>query len=237
MKYTLKTLPIDNGSGHWKSTLCHIFCDEVEIGSYLYRYYNSAEKIFQPFNINGKDYAIISTDYTTVSFITLPDCTPVVLTDESKENLSDHCPVECWIPRYKEIRTEYEAEMILGHPSGVKDFYVYFDDSEIREPKDPESFELPIHYHDFGFVAGCVWGDDSGNWKVNFLDLSGIEKGEVFYTSEGKREWTYKQLPSNLTMKQAIKIDRWSADERYRIEWAVPEYYDLENGKLEKLKL
>jgi len=30
----------------------------------------------------------------------------------------------------------------------------------------------------FGFVCGCVWGDDS-SWKIEYLDLSKAEKGIV----------------------------------------------------------
>ena len=29
---------------------------------------------------------------------------------------------------------------------------------------------------DFGFVWGCIWGDDS-SWKVQYLDLSSIHDG------------------------------------------------------------
>lgn len=30
----------------------------------------------------------------------------------------------------------------------------------------------------FGFVSGCVWGDDS-SWKIQFLDLSNISSGVI----------------------------------------------------------
>jgi hypothetical protein len=31
---------------------------------------------------------------------------------------------------------------------------------------------------DFGFVWGCVWGDDT-SWKVQYLDLSRVQQGEI----------------------------------------------------------
>ena len=47
----------------------------------------------------------------------------------------------------------------------------------------PVDFYVPIDPRNnesggFGFVAGCVWGDDS-DWKIEFLDLREIEKGII----------------------------------------------------------
>jgi hypothetical protein len=53
----------------------------------------------------------------------------------------------------------------------------------------------------YGFVSGCVWGDDHSD-KLQFLDLSQIEQG-IF-----KREdrFGYVELPSSLELKECVDI-------------------------------
>lgn len=64
---------------------------------------------------------------------------------------------------------------------------------------EEDSIENPGHW---GFVAGCVWGDDT-SWKIEYLDLSRVEEGIV------KREarFGYLEMADGLSLKEAIKID------------------------------
>jgi hypothetical protein len=55
----------------------------------------------------------------------------------------------------------------------------------------------------FAFVAGCVWGDDS-SWKIQLIDLSKLED-KIITRSE---KFGYIELPSGLSLKQAINDDR-----------------------------
>ena len=52
----------------------------------------------------------------------------------------------------------------------------------------------------FGFVAGCIWGDDS-SWKIQYLDLSEVDQGVI------KREerFGYIELPRSMNLKDAIE--------------------------------
>jgi hypothetical protein len=44
-------------------------------------------------------------------------------------------------------------------------------------PYEPEKNEGKDPFNgQFGFVCGCIWGDDC-SWKIEYLDLSGIQKG------------------------------------------------------------
>lgn len=52
----------------------------------------------------------------------------------------------------------------------------------------------------FGFVAGCVWGDDS-SWKIQYLDLSKLPN-EI---SRDDR-FGYIELPSRLYLKDVISV-------------------------------
>lgn len=64
-------------------------------------------------------------------------------------------------------------------------------------PYEPEN---GIH-GDFGFVAGCIWGDDS-SWKLQFLDLRGIDKGKF----DRKDKFGYFELP-DLPLKDCIDME------------------------------
>ncbi|MDQ3037801.1 MAG: hypothetical protein M3Y87_35735 [Myxococcota bacterium] len=52
------------------------------------------------------------------------------------------------------------------------DFYVPGPDPEDDEPT------IDRVGGQFGFVAGCVWGDDS-SWKIQFIDLSQLSEGKI----------------------------------------------------------
>jgi hypothetical protein len=62
----------------------------------------------------------------------------------------------------------------------------------------------------FGFIAGCVWGDDS-SWKVQFLDLSDIKDGMV------KRDdrFGYLELPAELTLAEAVDVSSFDRSDRW----------------------
>jgi hypothetical protein len=69
----------------------------------------------------------------------------------------------------------------------------------------PEYPEEPNRTGDFGFVAGCIWGDDS-SWKVQLLDLRAIEQGIL------KRiNFNYHELPdkSNSPLKNSFNKDNF----------------------------
>jgi len=53
----------------------------------------------------------------------------------------------------------------------------------------------------FGFVAGCVWGDDS-SWKIQYLDLSKISEGKL----RRENRFGYIELPGNLSLSGAIDM-------------------------------
>jgi len=81
---------------------------------------------------------------------------------------------------------------------------------------------------EFGFVAGCIWGDDTA-WKIEFLDLSEVEKGSV------KRDDRFGriELPdkNRWTLEQAVDMSWYMPDEPY-ISIAMRKVFDLNTGKL-----
>lgn len=116
------------------------------LGSYE-RNYSSLYNTFEPFEQNGKHYALISSDYTTTSVLSLPDCK--IIATEGDWNCWGFCPTGFYVP-------------------AVGDKQIYFENDKAKETMQGK----------FGFVCGCVWGDD-GSWKIQFLDLSEIDQGKV----------------------------------------------------------
>jgi hypothetical protein len=100
---------------------------------------------------------------------------------------------------------EYTATRVMSLPDckdlcGEEEDSVGFCPVEFYVPYDPED---GITGH-FGFVAGCIWGDDS-SWKIQYLDLANIEAGVMTNTSR----FGYIELPSGLSLKEAISFRLW----------------------------
>jgi hypothetical protein len=55
----------------------------------------------------------------------------------------------------------------------------------------------------YGFVSGCIWGDDS-SWKIRHIDLSRIKEGIV---TEDER-YGYVEMPRNKSrLRDAITVE------------------------------
>ena len=104
---------------------------------------------FYPFEWDGKEYALYSHDYETVSLMSLPNCKLIA------EHASGFCPVDFAIP--------LDADSEGGGDS-------WFNSSELDEDDVIEKIAL---------VADCVWGDDSGGWKIQAVDLSKISESKL----------------------------------------------------------
>lgn len=55
---------------------------------------------------------------------------------------------------------------------------------------------------EFGFVSGCVWGDDS-SWKVQYLDLSRISEGVLGQDDR----FGYIELPVGVSLGDAVRYE------------------------------
>lgn len=57
---------------------------------------------------------------------------------------------------------------------------------------------------DFGFIAGCVWGDD-WSWKLQFLDLRNLTKGEF----KREEKFGYLPLPDNIPLEKCVDMETY----------------------------
>lgn len=199
-----------------------------QIGSYQ-RNYSTFYRTFFPFiHQNGKWYALYSPYYTSTRIMELPSCKDI---GGEEDKGSGFCPVEYYVPTYVVCFLEKDE-------NGEDDTYE-IDQLEYEEWDDyAEKNDIigGIRYRPFGFVAGCVWGDD-WSWKIQYLDLSQADKGII------KREakFGYIWLPSGLNLKDVINTDDFSEMNVVQISLEVrfdidQDYHSFEQSDIGKSK-
>lgn len=96
-------------------------------------------------------------------------------------------------------------------------------------PDDGDATTETGLYVECGFVAGCVWGDDS-SWKIQYLDLSQVAKGIV------KRDarFGYIKLPVEMSLSNAVSTHTYDPEPEgpcQRIAIAVEHQFEVATGK------
>lgn len=96
------------------------------------------------------------------------------------------------------------------------DYYVPYDHAAVKKAGDAGRF---------GFVAGCIWGDDS-SWKIQYLDLSEVARGVIVR----KDAFGYIPMPSRIErLADCVSLD-WYSKEYPRAEISIGVTYDLARG-------
>lgn len=167
MKYYAKPVDkIDNGKGFWHYLIIGVFQvdddgKETEVGRYQ-RNYGSFYDTFYAFERDGRWYALYSRDYTSTRVMSLPDCADL---GGEERAAGGFCPVDYYVPAYRVGHGTYHD----GRPMRYA-----VSDCETDLSKEygvqGDTYD-PVRYAKFGFVAGCVWGDDT-SWKIQIIDLS-----------------------------------------------------------------
>ncbi len=190
----------------WNTRRIHIFDkDQNEIGSFERDYPNYGIRTFEPFRSDGRWYALYSPHYQKTAVMTLPECESWCEVEDDR-----FCPTEHFVPRY--YVHEFEAN----------DKMHAFVHTEYDGDDDSCEF---TEYHPFGFVSGCVWGDDS-SWKIQYLDLSEIAEKRI-----GKlAKFGYVEISG--TLREAVVIDSYkSKDDPHAIQINQLRRYSFEDGK------
>lgn len=157
---------------------------------------------FEPFRQGGREYALISPNYTATSVMDL--ATGEVVAAE-EPNSFGFCPVGFYVPDWHDV---------YGQRHSYPGTLTWSSDYEWLTG-------------DFGFVWGCVWGDDS-SWKLQYLDLSGITEGVL----RRDDRFGYVKLATNtkLEAREVIRVQQWQGHRQ--VEFAVEESFDLQTGAI-----
>ena len=249
MKYIAKILSeIDNGANYWKYLNVGVFRiendAEEQIGEYKRNYHNLFNT-FCYFQKDEKDFALYSPDYTVTRIMELPSCKYI---GGEESDAGGFCPTDYFVPTYIEKETSWETVSAKGkigdstlrkrlNNPDEEDFtesvesreFIHQTSGELCKVTTSERPLTPLNYYSFGFVAGCFWGDDS-SWKIQYLDLSEVEKGIL------KREerFGYIELPKGVSLQNAVKMYGYGkddADYSNHIRINHVQTFDLRNGK------
>lgn len=153
---------VPNKPGEWASQRIGVYENETQIGEYIRNY--SGRQPFAPFMLNGEWYALASRDYTCTEIMKLPSCEWIG--GESRAS-NGFCPVELYVPRY--YQDAYKAQ------DGTTRVFSEWD---CDTNPDDAAFAKFTKFATFGFVSGCIWGDDT-SWKVEAFDLREADKGKL----------------------------------------------------------
>jgi hypothetical protein len=220
-KYFIKTTPKPNKAGTWNSTIVDVYRRDIasksteRVCQYVRTY--AMLQTFEPFRQGGREYALISQDYTRISVLDLASGKVIAEELPSGPPGSGFCPVGFYVPDWWDVN---EGSVIPGSHFWNKDF------------------EWPNG--DFGFVWGCYWGDDS-SWKVQFLDLSQIQRGLI----HREERFGYIELATGGYENPSLKfnpsephdsrpphfIRLWKEDGIATVNFAVEMDFDLSSGK------
>ena len=224
--YYVKAYPIATRPGCWNHNRMVIIERETgkEIGEYERKDdpygYSSPARTFHPFKLRGNWYALYSKDYTATRVMSLPDCKDL---GGEKPECFGFCPTDYWVPPLHWVEYTHD-EKCPRNPNreGGKDFT-----TSCKCLPGPDRWKWHFPERVYGFIAGCIWGDDS-NWKIQYLDLSRADEGVI--TREER--FGYIELPQDLNLSQAIHLGLDDENKPYMISIDETRYYNLEDGKI-----
>ena len=222
--FIIESRAVKNAHGTWDSTKISIFRDDILIGEYLRNYSAHGTDTFYPFLINDEWYALYSACYTATRVMKLHSDRIEDWCGE-EDSTSGFCPVDFYIPRYK--RSTHTAE-IDGETHTYDRYSVdceYMNENEFLTDELYSLTPVKVEYTDFGFMSGCVWGDDT-SWKLQYIDLSKILEKKLIITDK----FGYWELPHKLNLKECINVSDWDPVNNW-IELTRMEHVNLKTGE------
>lgn len=191
--FSIKATEVETKPGYCSHFNVEVFKDGVLLGGYERNYSSYAVDTFYPFQHNGKWYALYSKDYTATRVALLEDGK---FEDWAGEESNDFgfCPVEFYVPKavlydgYRfQLKCETESSKYYTFKGAIwdntKEFNLEEDlkdkvvtEDQVNEWGNSEfgRKNARVAYANFGFLCGCIWGDDS-SWKLRYIDFSELE--------------------------------------------------------------
>jgi hypothetical protein len=203
-----------------------IYRNDIPIGTYKRTYPSNPSLTFYPFQIGEDWYALYSGDYTTTRVFRLYDDHIEDWCGEAPNN-NGFCPVEFYVPYFQVA--DYDYCYLSDSDNKVEHRQQYVADNDkwfSLTPKIPiwdrySNYTFSFTYAPYGFVSGCVWGDDS-SWKIRYIDLSQVPNKEVKITEK----FGYFTLPDSLSLKECVSLRYYDPKNPY-ITLTRSEEFDL----------
>ena len=153
-RYIIQTELKPNEPGTWPSTIVRVFERGRSAPLCEYERNHGMYGTFEPFRQRGREFALVSRNYTRTAVLDLASGR-VIAEEPQTAGVAGFCPVGFYVPDWWDV---HDDSIIPGSP---------YWNSDCEWPTG-----------DFGFVWGCIWGDDS-SWKIQYLDLSKIADGII----------------------------------------------------------
>ena len=198
--YSTQEREVETAEGYGNTLEIDVLNSAKEVIAQYSRNYGDLMQTFEPFRQGDKMFALISTNYTATSVMDLS--TGQIIAGETPDS-GGFCPVGFYVPDWWDI---HDGSILPGS-SGWKEDY--------ERPKG-----------NFGFVWGCIWGDDS-SWKIQYLDLSNIQNGEIIRDER----FGYVRLATNPDVHPKEFIKCYFRDGNCRVKLKTESDFDLETGK------
>jgi hypothetical protein len=198
-RYTIR-VEVTKEPNTWPEAHVDILDGDRMIATYRHNY--SLLQTFEPFRQGDRTFALISPDYTATSVLDL-DTGAIVAGEEP--HAGGFCPVGFYVPDWWDVN---DGTILPG--------------SMHWRPAD---HEWPCG--DYGFVWGCIWGDDS-SWKVQHLDLSSVSDGVI----RREERFGFLRLATHkkLEATDVIRCSSWQGQRR--VKFSVEQTFDLGSGSL-----
>ena len=212
-----------HNAGVWGSALVNIFDGDVQIGHYERNHPGWAQETFEPFEANGMWYALYCRDYTSTRLMSLPACEDL---GGEEPALHGFCPVELYVPRYRKVSRRNRSN---GRETESWLFETNAIDPTIADNVDHsyDSTFGPWQSLTTGFVAGCLWGDDS-SWKLEVFDLSNAGAGQITRSAR----FGHLQLAGGMSLPDSLQFDSHLPDWELRATIVRQERRDVASGQL-----
>ena len=194
--FSIECEAIANAPGTWDSTKVSIFRNDLLIGEYIRNYPNFGTETFYPFMVDSQWYSMYSPHYTATRVLKLNDGSIEDWCGEAPSS-AGFCPMEIYIPKYNHNQYKYDDELVDTYTVDCD-----ISDSEFATSQNVADF-LSTKYCNFGFIAGCNWGDDT-SCKLKYIDLENIDKKEIKIFDK----FGYWELPDR-PLKECVSMDNW----------------------------
>lgn len=155
-RYCIATTPRSNGAGVMNSTQVEVFerGDGVTMRRVAGFERNLPGAPFEPFRQGSRHFALVSRDYTRTAVLDL-DTGEIIAEEKETPHGGGFCPVGFYVPDWWDV---HDASTFPGI----------------------DAWDAGCEWPDgrFGFVWGCVWGDDR-SWKIQYLDLGRVAERAI----------------------------------------------------------
>ena len=220
-RFWVNAAPVASKDGSvWPTSLVTVFDGDEQIGTYERNHPGWAEETFAPFQWNDEWFALYAPDYTATRVMSLPDCRDL---GGEPQSSGGFCPVEFYVPRYRETVTKnlktgqcFDSWRFANGPSALDVV--------------TEGYEVtfgPWVTFPTGFIAGCIWGDDS-SWKLECVDLALAAEGKIIRSAR----FGHVQLAHGKSLAQSMQFDHHPPYWDLRMTLIRQERRDVATGAL-----